>query len=221
MSHLPPLEMVLDAYSRGLFPMAESADAETFAWYEAPLRGILPMDDLHVSRRLRQTVMKEPFEIRIDTDFLGVINSCAAPTEKRANTWINRGIRDLFVRLHEEGHAHSIECWRKGKLAGGIYGLAIGGVFCGESMFSRERDASKVALVHLCARLRRGGFKLFDAQLVNPHLRQFGIREVPRDSYMAILRAALPVHADFRLHGYDFKTEKTTVREYLDYLAEK
>lgn len=221
MSHLPPLEMVLDAYSRGLFPMAESADAETFAWYEAPMRGVLPLDMLHVSRRLRQTVLAEPFEVRIDTDFLGVINGCAAPTEKRANTWINRGIRDLFVRLHEEGHAHSVECWRGGKLAGGIYGLVLGGVFCGESMFSRERDASKVALVHLCARLKHAGFKLFDAQLVNPHLRQFGIQEVPRDSYMKMLHSALPIRVEFRPREYSQESEKSLVRNYLEYLAEK
>ncbi|HTK85901.1 MAG TPA: leucyl/phenylalanyl-tRNA--protein transferase [Patescibacteria group bacterium] len=217
MSHLPPLEMVLDAYSRGLFPMAESADAETFAWYEAPLRGVLSIDNLHVSRRLRRTVLGGAFEIGVDTDFLGVINGCAAPAEKRANTWINRGIRDLFVRLHEEGHAHSLECWQNGKLVGGVYGLAIGGVFCGESMFSQARDASKVALVHLCARLQRGGFELFDAQLVNPHLRQFGIQEVPRDQYMAMLRAALPIHADFRLNGYP-GDEMALVREYLEFL---
>jgi leucyl/phenylalanyl-tRNA--protein transferase len=212
--------MVLDAYSRGLFPMAESADAEAFAWYEAPVRGVLPIDRLHVSRRLRRSVSRGPFEVRVDTDFMGVINGCGAPTEKRANTWINRGIRDLFVRLHEEGHAHSVECWQDGKLAGGVYGLAIGGVFCGESMFSQVRDASKIALVHLCARLRRGGFELFDAQLVNPHLRQFGIREVPRDQYMKMLHAALPVHADFRLPGYD-AGEMALVREYLDVIEGK
>src|SRR5262245_26049234 len=114
MTQMLPLEMVLDAYRKGLFPMAESAEAESFAGYEAPLRGVLPIEDLHVSRRLRQTLLKEPFDIRIDTDFLGVINGCAAATDKRANTWINRGIRDLFVRLHEEGHAHSVECWRGG-----------------------------------------------------------------------------------------------------------
>jgi leucyl/phenylalanyl-tRNA--protein transferase len=218
MNHLPPLEAVLDAYSMGLFPMAESAVAERFAWYEAPLRGVLPIEQLHVSRRLRQTVLRAPFEIRVDSDFAGVVDGCAAPTGKRASTWINRGIRDLFVMLHEAGHAHSVECWREGVLAGGIYGLAIGGAFCGESMFSRARDASKVALVHLCARLRRGGFRLLDAQLVNPHLRQFGVREVPRDDYMRMLRAALPLPADFHLRGYD-GGEKALAREYLEFIA--
>jgi leucyl/phenylalanyl-tRNA---protein transferase len=215
MSHLPPLEMVLSAYSQGLFPMAESAEAESFAWYEAPRRGVLPIEGLHVSRRLRQTILSAPFDIRTDTDFAGVIDGCAAPTDRRRSTWINRGIRDLFIALHKAGHAHSVECWHNGRLAGGVYGLALGAVFCGESMFSVQRDASKIALVHLAARLKEGGFRLFDAQLVNPHLKQFGIMEVPRHEYMPALREAVGRRADFSLKHRPGLSERELVRGYL------
>ena len=212
--------MVLNAYSQGLFPMAESADADTFSWYEAPRRGVLSIENLHVSRRLRQTVLRGPFEICVDRDFAGVIDGCAAPGRKRQTTWINEGIRDLFVDLHEAGYAHSVECWRDGALAGGVYGLALGGVFCGESMFSAQRDASKVALVHLCARLWRGGFTLFDAQLVNPHLRQFGVREMSRHEYLNTLQKALTLPADFHLRHSPASSETDMARAYLAALAD-
>jgi leucyl/phenylalanyl-tRNA---protein transferase len=215
MNHLPPLDTILKAYSMGLFPMAESAEAPGFSWYEAPLRGVLPIEKLHVSRRLRQTVLRAPFEICVDKNFAGVVDGCAAPGKKRQTTWINRGIRDLFIALHEAGYAHSVECWRDDALAGGVYGLALGGVFCGESMFSAQRDASKVALVHLCARLWRGDFTLFDAQLVNPHLRQFGVREIPRQEYLDALQKALTVPADFHRHNRPPLSEKDMVRAYL------
>ena len=220
MKQLPPIELILNAYAQGLFPMAEGADAETFSWYEAPRRGILSIENLHISRRLRQTVLRAPFEVRVDKDFAGVIDGCAAPRKKRQTTWINKGIRDLFVALHEAGYAHSVECWKDDTLAGGVYGLAIGGVFCGESMFSARRDASKVALVHLCARLWRGGFTLFDTQLVNPHLRQFGVHEITRHEYLYALQKALNLPADFQLRHGPVLSEKDMARAYLAALAD-
>ncbi|MBI4031107.1 MAG: leucyl/phenylalanyl-tRNA--protein transferase [Proteobacteria bacterium] len=203
---------ILNAYCCGMFPMADGADAEEFYWYDPPVRALMPIDGLHVSRRLRKTVLAGPYDVRIDTDFTGIIDGCAAATERRPNTWINRSIRDLFIALHEKGFAHSVECWKDGALAGGVYGLAIGAFFAGESMFSAQRDASKVALVHLCARLQKGGFRLFDAQIVNDHIKKFGAYEVKREEYLTLLGRSLPLQADFMLSGAD---EKDIVRAYL------
>lgn len=207
---------VLNAYAGGYFPMADSADAPDFYWYDPPLRGQLSLHALHVPRRLRRDILRHPFEIRTDTAFAAVIDACAEATPDRPNTWINRPIRDLFVALHEAGFAHSVESWRGGTLVGGVYGLALGGAFCGESMFSRAPGASKTALVHLCARLWRGGFTLFDTQFVNPHLSQFGVFEIPRDAYRARLAAALRTPA--RFGTADAENPQTTVCAYLEHL---
>jgi leucyl/phenylalanyl-tRNA--protein transferase len=208
----PSVEDTLAAYIHGYFPMAENRDAEEFHWYDPPMRGQLPIAELHIPKRLRKTILRFPFEIGIDTDFIGVIDGCA----ERPSTWINDGIRDLFIELHKAGHAHSIECRKDGQLVGGIYGLALGGAFCGESMFSRATDASKIALVHLCARLWKGGFTVLDAQFVNDHLRQFGVYEIGRDEYRRRLQEALILPADFSLKSWPDLDEKDLIHEYLE-----
>jgi leucyl/phenylalanyl-tRNA--protein transferase len=190
-------EIVLRAYAAGIFPMSESRDADELFWVDPEYRGIIPLGDFHVPRRLRKLVRAQPFEIRIDADFAGVMDGCAESGEGRRETWINNEIVRLYTGLHEMGHAHSVECWRDGQLVGGLYGVALKGAFFGESMFSRARDASKVALVHLVALLRHGGFRLLDTQFVTDHLRQFGAFEVPRVRYHAFLDAALRHDATF------------------------
>ncbi len=184
-------ELLLQAYREGIFPMADSGDAAYFNFYRPHRRALLPIKALHIPRRLRKTLRQQLFRITADEAFETVIDSCAKthPGTKRNNTWINRGIRDAFVALHEQGCAHSIECWHGKSFAGGIYGLKIGAVFCGESMVSLLTDASKVALCHLAARLWRGGFTVFDAQFTNPHLEQFGIHEITQGAYEKIIRA--------------------------------
>lgn len=191
------LEDVVRAYAAGLFPMADSADDPLIYWYDPPLRGQLSIPHLHVSRSLRRAVKRAPFTVRVDTAFESVIDQCAAATAARPKTWINTTIREIFVALHHAGFAHSVECWDGTRLVGGLYGLALGGVFCGESMFSTATNASKIALVHLCARLWRGGFTVLDTQFTNPHLTQFGITEIPRAAYHERLRTALPLPAQF------------------------
>ncbi len=190
-------ELIIRAYCQGLFPMADSAEATEFHWVDPRRRGIIPLDGFHVPRSLKKTVKRGVFVIRRDTAFAAVIDGCAQANPGRDGTWINRAIRDVFVQLHGFGLAHSVECWRDGVLAGGLYGLALGGAFFGESMFSRATDASKVALVHLVARLKAGGFRLLDTQFVNDHLVQFGVVEIPRADYHARLAAALTAEADF------------------------
>jgi leucyl/phenylalanyl-tRNA--protein transferase len=167
-------QILLRAYAAGIFPMAESAEDNALYWVEPEERGIIPLDGLKVSYSLRKSVRKRLFDVRIDTDFAAVIAECAAKTADRKSTWINNRIRSLYIQLHKMGCCHSVECWQDGKLVGGLYGVRIGAVFFGESMFSRVTDASKVALVHLVARLNYGGFKLLDAQFVNPHLETLG-----------------------------------------------
>jgi leucyl/phenylalanyl-tRNA--protein transferase len=196
MSGLTP-EILLRAYSVGLFPMAERRDDPTLYWIDPEKRGILPLDKFHVPARLRRTVRAGRFEIRCDTAFRQVMEACAQPAPGRSETWINREILRLYGELHKMGRAHSVEAWRDERLAGGLYGVALGGAFFGESMFSRETDASKVALVHLVARLRKGGFKLLDTQFVTEHLSQFGAREIHRDGYRELLASALDVNATF------------------------
>ncbi|MBH0239871.1 leucyl/phenylalanyl-tRNA--protein transferase [Methylobrevis albus] len=190
-------EVLLKAYACGIFPMAESADDPGLYWIEPEDRGVLPLADFHVPRRLQRTVKGDRFEVRVDGDFDAVISGCAAPAPGRSKTWINGRIRKLYGDLFRLGHAHTVESWRDGQLVGGLYGVALGGVFFGESMFSTETDASKVALVHLVARLRAGGYRLLDTQFVTDHLSRFGTIEVPRADYRKRLEAALVETADF------------------------
>ncbi len=180
-------ELMLRAYRSGLFPMAETRRGDRLYWLDPEQRGILPLDDFHLPRRLRRTALSDCFTIHADRDFAAVIAACATPAEGREDTWINRDIERLFTALHHQGHAHSVEAWRDGVLVGGLYGVVLGGAFFGESMFSHARDASKVALVHLVARLRLGGFRLLDTQFVTSHLSQFGALEIPRAQYKAAL----------------------------------
>lgn len=191
-------ELLLKAYAFGIFPMAESADDPGVFWVEPAMRGIIPLDSFHVPRRLARTVRQGKFDVTINRAFKDVIALCAEAHPSRPKTWINRRIRELYGELHERGNAHSVECWRDGALVGGLYGVSLGGAFFGESMFSRERDASKVALVHLVERLRGRGFKLLDAQFQNDHLTQFGAVEVPRAEYEQLLDQALQVSASFK-----------------------
>ncbi len=189
--------LLLRAYACGIFPMADSADDPTLFWVEPELRGVLPLDGFHLPRRLARTVRSDRFEIRVDSDFEAVIENCAAPRSGRPATWINEPIRKLYGALFRAGHVHTVEAWREGRLVGGLYGVKLRAAFFGESMFSLERDASKVALVHLVARLRRGGFRLLDAQFLTSHLQQFGALEIDRDDYVEMLDDALAEEADF------------------------
>lgn len=197
MPELTP-DMLLRAYAIGVFPMAEDRDDPDLFWVDPRMRGIIPLDRFHVPRRLRRTVRSDRFQVTVDTDFEGLIEGCAEPTAGRPRTWINDRIIMLYTSLHRLGYAHSIECRRGGELVGGLYGVALGGAFFGESMFSRESDASKVALVHLVARLRGGGFTLLDSQFITRHLRRFGAAEIPRSEYRQRLADALKTKADFR-----------------------
>jgi leucyl/phenylalanyl-tRNA--protein transferase len=190
-------DLLLRAYAAGLFPMAESAEDPDLFWIDPDPRGVLPLDRFHLPRRLRRTLRSSQYEIRIDTAFDAVMRGCAEPTEMRPKTWINEEILRLYGALYEQGYAHSVEAWREGELAGGLYGVALRGVFFGESMFSRSADASKVALVHLVARLVKGGFRLLDTQFVTDHLRRFGAIEIPRADYHRQLERALAVEAYF------------------------
>lgn len=184
-------EILLRAYRSGIFPMAESADDPELFWVDPEHRGILPLDGFHVPRRLRRVVRQDRFAVRVDSDFAGTLTACAEATEKRPNTWINDEIVRLYTALHRLDAAHSVECWQDGALVGGLYGVSIGGAFFGESMFSRVADASKVALVHLVALMRVGGYRLLDLQFVTTHLAQFGAVEVPRSHYRRLLADAL------------------------------
>lgn len=184
-------ELVLRAYRHGLFPMAETRHGGRLFWLDPEQRGVMPLDRFHLPRRLLRTVLSGAFTVSVDTDFPATIAGCATPVDGRDDTWISPEIERLFTELHRQGHAHSVECRHMGYLVGGLYGVAIGGVFFGESMFSFVRDASKVALAHLVARLRLGGFQLLDTQFVTPHLAQFGAEEIPRASYRTRLVAAL------------------------------
>jgi len=188
-------DLMLRAYRAGLFPMAETRHGDRLYWLDPEQRGILPLDAFHFPRRLRRTVTSGRYQVTANQDFPGIIAACAAPAEGREDTWINRDIERLFTALHARGHAHSIEVYEAGALVGGLYGVVLGGAFFGESMFSTARDASKVALVHLVARLRLGGFTLLDTQFVTSHLSQFGTIEIPRDRYKVLLEQAVQVQA--------------------------
>ena len=190
-------ELLLRAYAVGIFPMAESRYDPEIHWIDPDLRGILPLDGLHVPRRLRRQLRRPQFDIQVNAAFHEVIRECATPAPDRRDTWINPVIEDLYGDLHRMGFAHSVECWREDRLVGGLYGVSLGAAFFGESMFSRESDASKVALVHLVARLRKGGFELLDTQFQTPHLRQFGVLEITREDYRARLARAVRQPAQF------------------------
>jgi leucyl/phenylalanyl-tRNA--protein transferase len=190
-------QVLLKAYTCGIFPMAESADDPALYWIERQHRGILPLDAVHIPRRLARTLRTSPLAVKIDTDIEGVIEGCAASRPGRRSTWINERIRGLYRDLFSLGHCHTVEVWDGNRLVGGLYGVALNGAFFGESMFSYERDASKIALVYLAARLAHGGFRLLDTQFVTDHLRQFGTVELNREEFHRLLEKALDVAADF------------------------
>jgi leucyl/phenylalanyl-tRNA---protein transferase len=191
-------QVLLKAYSCGIFPMAESADDPQLYWIEPISRGILPLDGVRLPKRLARTIRQTPFEVRIDSDFDATIAGCAASRPGRRTTWINDQIRTLYRELYILGHCHTVEVWQGKRMVGGLYGVALGGAFFGESMFSTETDASKIALMYLCARLIRGGYTLLDTQFVTDHLRQFGTVEVDRPEFHEALEKALPLVADYK-----------------------
>ncbi|MBP0617103.1 leucyl/phenylalanyl-tRNA--protein transferase [Jiella mangrovi] len=190
-------ELLLKAYASGIFPMAEAADDPQIFWVDPSERGVLPLDGFHLPRSLRKVIRQDRFDVRVDTAFAAVVDGCAEPAPGRDKTWINRHIRDLYVALHREGFAHSVECWNAEQLVGGLYGVSINGAFFGESMFSRATDASKVALAFLCERLIRGGYSLLDTQFITSHLARFGAVEIERDVYHERLGEALGIAATF------------------------
>lgn len=190
-------QILLKAYAAGIFPMAESAEDDSLYWIDPDKRGILPLDAFHVPRRLRRTVRSGRFTVEVDKSFDQVIGACASDAPGRGSTWINTRIRSLYAQLFRMGFCHTVETWLDGELVGGLYGVKIGAAFFGESMFSTERDASKVALVHLVARLIHGGFELLDTQFVTEHLSRFGTIEVNRDNYHGMLESALERDGDF------------------------
>ena len=190
-------ELVLRAYRAGLFPMAERRDADRLYWLDPDRRGIQPLDSFHLPRRLARTVLSGAFEVRCDSAFAAVLEGCAEPTEDRPETWINADIERLFGALHEMGHAHSVECWQEGRLVGGLFGVTVGGLFSGESMFHRVTDASKAAMAYTVQRLKQRGFTLFDVQWTNPHTRRMGARDIPRSEYLRRLEAAIRLPVQF------------------------
>jgi leucyl/phenylalanyl-tRNA--protein transferase len=193
---IPP-DLLLKAYASGVFPMAESAtDPEVF-WVRPEMRGIIPLDTFHVPKSLRKIIRQNRFDIRVDTDFAGVIDGCAEERAERETTWINAPIREAYIALFERGHCHSVEAWRDGELVGGLYGVSLGRVFFGESMFSKATDSSKACLVRLVERLNERGFVLLDTQFTTEHLKRFGAIDVPRGAYEKLLEAALRGEATF------------------------
>jgi leucyl/phenylalanyl-tRNA--protein transferase len=196
-------EVLLKAYACGIFPMAESAEDPALYWIEPEYRGIIPLDGFHLPSRLARTVRSDRFEIRVNHDFEGVLDGCSEPAPGRARTWINKRIRTLYRKLFDIGHCHSIEAYEDGQLAGGLYGVCLGRAFFGESMFHRSRDASKVAMVHLVARLKAGDFRLLDTQFVTDHLKTFGAIEVSRRQYHKLLEGALVGEGNFAALSLD------------------
>ncbi|MGD1954789.1 MAG: leucyl/phenylalanyl-tRNA--protein transferase, partial [Sphingomonadales bacterium] len=190
-------DLLLKAYACGLFPMAESAQSKDVFWVEPNKRGIIPLSDVHVPRRLKKTIRQVPFDVRVDTAFKRVMELCAETTTIRRETWINAQIVALYTRLFDIGQAHSIECWDGTELVGGLYGVRLAGAFFGESMFHRATDASKIALINLNARLKAGGYSLLDTQYLTDHLSQFGAREIDREAYQELLAQALQKQAYF------------------------
>jgi leucyl/phenylalanyl-tRNA--protein transferase len=197
-----PTDLLLKAYASGVFPMAESAaDPEVF-WVRPETRGIIPLDGFHVPKSLRKTIRRDLFDIRFDYDFEATIDACAERREERRSTWINGPIREAYVELHRLGHCHSVEAWNGEKLAGGLYGVSLGRVFFGESMFSRETDASKVCLVHLVERLKARSFVLLDTQFTTEHLKRFGAIDVPRRRYEKMLFSFPELRAGCQLFSF-------------------
>lgn len=194
-------DLLLTAYASGVFPMANDRDDPTVQWIDPQHRGIIPLDGFHLPRSLKKVIRKNIFTIRADTAFAEVIRSCAECRDDRPRTWLNDDLIDLYCDVHEQGYAHSVECWIGDRLVGGAYGVSLGSAFFGESMFSRERDASKVALAALVDRLIKGGYRLLDTQFVTDHLRQFGAIEIPREAYHRRLRQALECPAIFYSDG--------------------
>ena len=190
-------EILLRAYAAGIFPMSEDAEDDSIYWVDPTMRGILPLDAFHVPRSLIKTIKRQPFDIRVDTAFSAVLDGCAEPAPGREHTWINAQIRELYLSLHAMGYAHCVEAWDGATLVGGLYGVSLGGAFFGESMFSRCTDASKVPLVYLWDRLRRGGYTLLDSQFITAHLSRFGAIEIPRAEYRLLLDDALAQSATF------------------------
>ena len=184
-------ELLLRAYSIGLFPMSDAADDPEIFWVEPEMRGILPLDAFHISKSLAKAVRKKPFDIRFDTAFDAVVEKCAEEAEDRPSTWINDTIKELYGALHKLGHAHSVEAWEGDALVGGLYGVSLGSAFFGESMFSRRTNASKICLVHLVERLKMRGFTLLDTQFTTEHLKTFGAIDVPKQDYLKLLDKAV------------------------------
>jgi leucyl/phenylalanyl-tRNA---protein transferase len=196
-------EVLLKAYACGIFPMAESAEDPALYWIEPDMRGIIPIDGFHVPIRLARTVRATPLTVLVDRDFDAVVDGCAEAKHDRARTWINARIRKIYRSLFDHGHCHSIEVYDGDNLVGGLYGVSLGGAFFGESMFHRARDASKIALVHLVARLRAGGYRLLDTQYVTEHLKTFGAVEVPKRRYHKLLEEAIVADGDFAVLALD------------------
>ncbi len=195
-------EVLLSAYMQGFFPMADSAQSGNVNWYLPEKRGQLSIADIHIPKRLKKNLRQmrvngSPYDIRINSDFSHVIKSCAVVKSGREETWINDKIINAYCMLHEQGYAHSVECWQGDKMVGGLYGIAIGAAFFGESMFSTARDASKIALVHLASRLYHGGYKILDTQFTNDHLMQFGVYELAHEEYIKQLAQALAITCEF------------------------
>ena len=193
--------LILDAYRQGIFPMAESANSPFYDFYRPTMRGQLSIKELHIPKRLLKTIRKNPYRISVNEDFEGVIEGCRLSQKGRESTWINTPIKEMFMKLYKAGFAHSVECWQEDKLVGGLYGLAIGAVFCGESMFSIANDASKIALVYLCAHLDKAGFTVLDTQFTNEHLEQFGIYEIPQSTYEKLIKKEMNKSVKFILEN--------------------
>ena len=207
MSVLTP-EILLNAYTHGIFPMAETRDDPEIFWVDPERRGIFPLEQFRVSKSLRKKIKQNKFKITVDTCFRQVMKECAAPSEGRENTWINRTILDLYTELHLNGNAHPIEVWREDQLVGGLYGVSFASVFCGESMFSKEADASKIALTALVSRLKHGGFQLLDTQFLTEHLASLGAVEISREEYHRRLDQASTSKSDFYSLGLDCSSEE-------------
>lgn len=190
-------QFLLEAYAKGYFPMADDADSDELFWLSPDLRGVMPLNGLHISKSLAKAIKNSPFEIRYDSAFINVMEACAESTDERPNTWINEEIIQLYSELFLMGLAHSVEVWHGDKLVGGLYGVQLGAAFFGESMFSRETNASKIAFVHLVKRLKFGGFKLLDTQFTTPHLEKFGVIEISKTDYLVQLDEALHHIGDF------------------------
>ena len=212
MSELQP-ELLLQAYAVGVFPMAEGRDDPRLFFVDPDKRGVLPLDGFHISRSLKKTVRQRRFEVVWDRDFPGTIDGCAAATTRRPDTWINPEIRRLYLALYARGHAHSVEAWQDGRLVGGLYGVRLGAAFFGESMFSRATDASKVALVHLVAKLKASGFTLLDTQFITDHLARFGAMEIPRDDYRQLLATAIATPVQFDAASDDWPSVEALLQD--------